>query len=148
MLQQILEWSDRDAKKMDNCHLHIFVTSVIRCYPDVPKYQNLETLLTPDTTTNLRNHAKKNKGDSEMNRPAYKPANVDINDLVDINDVKIDTSLPVEERKRQFLKQIKNPYLYRDGDMIIRISHTVNTGITIKDRLIDYLLSSQGLSLR
>ncbi|MCL2399582.1 MAG: hypothetical protein FWC91_07575 [Defluviitaleaceae bacterium] len=71
---------------------------------------------------------------------------VDINDLVDIQNVKIDTSLPVEERKKSFLRQIENPNLYRCGDTIVRISHA-NTGIKLKDVLINYLLSKQQLSL-
>jgi len=72
---------------------------------------------------------------------------IKIDDLVDINTVVIDTSLPVEEKKRQFIEQIKNPHLYRCGDTIVRISHT-NTGVTLADRLKQYLLSGQGLSLK
>ena len=73
---------------------------------------------------------------------------INIDDLVDINTVVIDTSLPVEEKKRQFLEQIKNPYLYRCGNTIVRISHTTNTGVTLADRLKQYLLSRQGMCLK
>ena len=69
-----------------------------------------------------------------------------INDLADIRDVKIDTTLPKEERQKSFLRQIKNPHLYRCGDMIVRVSFA-NTGITMEDRLKQYLLSGQGISL-
>ena len=35
---------------------------------------------------------------------------VDRDELVDIRDVKINTDLPQEERMKDFVKQIKNPY--------------------------------------
>jgi len=71
---------------------------------------------------------------------------INIEELVDIRDVKIDPSLPVEEKKKSYLQQIKNPYLYRHGDTIVRISYA-NNGIKLKDLLIQYLLSQQGMSL-
>lgn len=43
-------------------------------------------------------------------------------ELVDINDVKINTDLPYEERVLDYLRQIKNPYCYLDHGMIIKIS--------------------------
>lgn len=48
---------------------------------------------------------------------------VEIDSLVDIKDVKIDTSLPKEERIEDFIKQIKNPYCFRCGKLIIKISN-------------------------
>jgi len=76
----------------------------------------------------------------------YIAAPVDIDDLVDIRTIKIDQSLPVSEKKRSYLSQIKNPELYRCGDTIVRISH-VTTGVTLTDRLKQYLLSQQGVTL-
>ena len=35
--------------------------------------------------------------------------------LVDIRDVKIDRSKPVEERMKSYVEQIKNPYLFKVG---------------------------------
>lgn len=43
-------------------------------------------------------------------------------ELVDINDVKIDPDLPYEERVLDYLRQIKNPYCYLDHGMIVKIS--------------------------
>jgi hypothetical protein len=71
---------------------------------------------------------------------------VKINDLVDIRDVEIDPALPKEERRKSYLRQIKNPYLYRCGDMIVRVSFA-DTGPTLEDRLRQYLLSGQGIAL-
>lgn len=43
------------------------------------------------------------------------------NALVDIATVHIDTSLPAAERMEDYLQQIKNPYLFRSGNLIVRI---------------------------
>ena len=71
---------------------------------------------------------------------------ININELVDIQTVVIDLSLPVPEKKRIYLSQIKNPKLYRCGDIVVRISH-VNSDMTLADRLKQYLLSKQGAAL-
>ena len=63
---------------------------------------------------------------------------VDPETLVDIRDVHIDTSLPKEERMRSFLKQIKNPYVFKYKDVVIKTSF-VNNGLTIEDCLEDYI---------
>jgi len=71
---------------------------------------------------------------------------LNINDLADIREVEIDTSLPLDKRMRSYLQQIKNPYLYRCGDVVVRVSFA-DTNVTFVDRLKQYLLSGQGLSL-
>ena len=63
---------------------------------------------------------------------------VDPEKLVDIRDVHIDTSLPKEERMRSFLKQIKNPYVFKYKDVVIKTSFA-NNGLTIEDCLEDYI---------
>ena len=65
---------------------------------------------------------------------------VDINSLKDINDVVIDESLSKEERMISFIKQIKNPYLYRDGRMIVKITYS-DTDRTLEDVLKSYIAS-------
>lgn len=69
---------------------------------------------------------------------------IDINNLADIRDVQIDTSLPVNKRKQQFAQQIINPALYRYEDTVIRVTYG-NSGIKFKDLLVQYLVSSQGM---
>ena len=54
--------------------------------------------------------------------------------LVDLRNVKIDTSLPVEEKLKSFIKQIKNPYRYRVGDIIVNVGFLDN-GRSFKDAL-------------
>ncbi len=45
-------------------------------------------------------------------------------DLVDIRDVKIDRTLPTEERVKSYVEQVKNPYCFRVGDVKVRISYS------------------------
>ena len=59
---------------------------------------------------------------------------VDRESLVDIGDVKIDTKLPREERFREFLKQVRNPYCYRCGDVVVKVSFA-DTDITFEERM-------------
>lgn len=69
--------------------------------------------------------------------------NVDIrtvsrNDLIDIRDVKIDQELPKEERIKQFIKQIKNPYCFKVGNVVVK-TEFADTDVTLDDRLEHYL---------
>ena len=60
--------------------------------------------------------------------------------LVDIRDVKIDRSKPVEERMKSYVEQIKNPYLFKVGNTIVRVSYA-NTQATIIDNFVNLLAS-------
>lgn len=62
---------------------------------------------------------------------------VDPSTLVDIRDVKIRTDLPKEERILDFIRQIKNPYCFKCGDLIIKSTFT-DTEATLEDRLKSY----------
>ena len=46
-----------------------------------------------------------------------------LNELVDIRDVKIDRTLPVEERMISYVQQIKNPYMFKVSDTVARVSY-------------------------
>lgn len=61
-------------------------------------------------------------------------------ELKDIKEVRIDTELPVENRIREFIKQIKNPYCFRYGKLIVQVEYR-DTGKTINDCLKEYLES-------
>jgi len=71
---------------------------------------------------------------------------INIDSLADIRGVKIDLSLPVEKKKQSYRQQIGNPNLYRYDDTVIRISYG-NSGIKMKDLIVQYLVSRQGMSL-
>lgn len=60
--------------------------------------------------------------------------------LVDIRDVKIDRSKPVEKRMKSYVEQIKNPYLFKVGNTIVRVSYA-NTQATINDNFVNLLAS-------
>ena len=65
---------------------------------------------------------------------------VDINTLRDIRDVKVNTDLPKEERILDFIRQIGNPYCYRHGKYVVKISFT-DTDVTLEQRMLAYLRS-------
>ena len=69
--------------------------------------------------------------------------NVDIrtvnrNELVDIRMVKIDQELPQEERIKSFLEQIKNPYCFRCGDIVVKTSFP-DTEVTMEECMEHYI---------
>lgn len=45
-------------------------------------------------------------------------------ELVDIRDVVIDKSLTLEERVKSYVEQIKDPYCFKVGDVVVRVSYT------------------------
>ena len=61
-------------------------------------------------------------------------------DLVDVRDVKIDRALPKEERLKSFIEQIKNPYVFKCGDVVVK-SVFADTGMTMEDCMEHYLRS-------
>ena len=63
-----------------------------------------------------------------------------LDSLVDIRDVKIDRSKPVEERMKSYVEQIKNPYLFKVGNTVVRVSYA-NTQATINDNFVNLLAS-------
>lgn len=69
--------------------------------------------------------------------------NVDIRtvnreELVDIHSVKIDSDLPREERIKSFLEQIKNPYCYLCGDVVVKVSFAED-GPTMQECMEHYI---------
>ena len=63
---------------------------------------------------------------------------VDPDTLVDIRDVHIDRTLPKDERIKSFIRQIKNPYVYKCGDLVVKVSFA-NEGETLDERMEHYL---------
>lgn len=58
---------------------------------------------------------------------------VDRAQLVDINEVKIDRTLPKEERIRNFVEQIKNPYCFKVGNVVVKNVYSTD-GVSLKER--------------
>lgn len=65
---------------------------------------------------------------------------IDPKELVERQSVKVDMKLPREERIKQYIKQIKNPYCYLDGDVVVKVSFQ-EEGVTLEQRLEAYIRS-------
>ena len=63
-----------------------------------------------------------------------------LDSLVDIRSVKIDPAQPVEERMRSYVEQIKNPYMFKVGSTVVRVSYA-DTQATINDNFVNLLSS-------
>ena len=63
-----------------------------------------------------------------------------LDSLVDIRSVKIDPAQPVEERMKSYIEQIKNPYLFKVGSIVVRVSYA-DTQATINDNFVNLLSS-------
>jgi len=59
---------------------------------------------------------------------------VDPMTLVDILDTKVDPNKPLPERMLDFIRQIRNPYCFRCGDTIVKVSYT-DTTTTMEERM-------------
>ncbi len=55
-----------------------------------------------------------------------------VSDLVDIRTVTVDKSLPKEKRIADFVRQIRNPYLFRCGKFTVHASFATG-GPTLED---------------
>lgn len=58
--------------------------------------------------------------------------------LADISKIHIDTQMPREQRLADFVRQIGNPYCYRCGKVVVKVSFA-ETDATLEDRLEHYL---------
>lgn len=65
------------------------------------------------------------------------PEEVDRDDLVDIQDIVVESQLPKEERIADFIQKIKNPYLCKCGKIVVQ-SVFEETDITLTERLTQY----------
>jgi hypothetical protein len=58
---------------------------------------------------------------------------VDKSTLVDIRTVAIDQNLPVEERIKQLVEGLRNPYCFKVGDVAVKIEYE-DTEVTFEQR--------------
>lgn len=63
---------------------------------------------------------------------------VNIEDLTDLRDIKIDMKLPVEEKLRLFAEQTNNLYVHRIGDYVVKVRFQED-GPSIDDKMEEYL---------
>jgi hypothetical protein len=67
---------------------------------------------------------------------------VERRNLVDIQTVRIDPSLPLLERIESYLAQIKNPYLFLCDDMIVKVCFKED-GKDLKSSLKNYFINTK-----
>ena len=65
---------------------------------------------------------------------------VELEMLRDIRDVQIHADLPKKERILDFIQQIGNPYCYRHGKYIVKISFN-DIDVTLEQRMLSYIRS-------
>ena len=58
---------------------------------------------------------------------------VDPETLVDVTGIVIDESLSKEERKAEYIRQVRNPYCFRVGDVVVKNVYS-NDGVTLQER--------------
>ena len=63
---------------------------------------------------------------------------VDPDTLVDVTQIHIDETLPKEERIKEFIRQVKNPYCFKMGDVIVKNVYS-NDGVTLEERFKEYV---------
>ena len=66
------------------------------------------------------------------------PRTVDRSTLVQRDSILLEPTDPQNERLRDFIQQIKNPYCYLDGKTVVKISFS-KTDTTLEDCLEHYL---------
>lgn len=64
---------------------------------------------------------------------------VDKSKLTDMSRVKLDTSLPKEERLNRILRTAKNPYCFRYGDTAVKLEFA-DDGPPLQDVMADFLI--------
>ena len=65
---------------------------------------------------------------------------VDRSTLVDIRNIRIDSSLPVAKKMQSYFEQVVNPYCFLFGDTPVKIRFVAEDR-TLKQSLRDYILS-------
>lgn len=63
---------------------------------------------------------------------------VDRSTLVQRDSIRLEPTDPQNDRLRDFIRQIKNPYCYLDGKTVVKITFA-KTDITLEDCLENYL---------
>lgn len=60
--------------------------------------------------------------------------------LIDISTVEVDRSKPVKERLNDFVKEVGNPYVFKVGDVAVKVCYNPK-GKTISDAVADAFIN-------
>lgn len=72
----------------------------------------------------------------ELKRVNIKEVNLD--ELVDISEIEIDTKQSVQKRVKEYVEQVHNPYLVRVGEYVVKIGYS-DCKETLNDRMKQYI---------
>ena len=61
-------------------------------------------------------------------------------DVADIQQIKIDGTLPQQEMRKEFIRQVGNPYCFRVGKVIVKSSYS-GDGVSLNERFEELLMS-------
>lgn len=61
-------------------------------------------------------------------------------DVVDIQQIKIGDGLSQQEKRKEFIRQVKNPYCFRVGKVIVKASYSGN-GVSLNERFEELVMS-------
>ena len=64
----------------------------------------------------------------------------DPDQLVELRDVHIDTSLPVRKRMEEFVRQLGNPYLFKVDGLIVKTTYLPQANRTLSEAIPGLLL--------
>ena len=67
--------------------------------------------------------------------------NVKLDELMNISKIRIDRNKTVEEKKKQYLDKVGNPYLVKVGNTMVKIRFA-NNGVSFEDAFESLLLMS------
>ena len=65
---------------------------------------------------------------------------ISLDDADELKTIKIRKKQPPDSRVRSYLKQVKNPYVHRIGDVIVKVSFS-DSDRTLQDCMEEYLKS-------
>ena len=85
-----------------------------------------------------------NVSDKALSPMDYLKFKCDKTKLVDISTVQIDQGKPREVRMKEFLRQIRNPYLFKVGDVIVEVSFRKN-GSTLQKAMESLVMKNLGI---
>ena len=60
--------------------------------------------------------------------------------LVDLQDVHIDTALPVRKRMERFVQQVGNPYLFKVDGIVVKATYLPQASRMLSDAIPDLLI--------
>lgn len=61
-------------------------------------------------------------------------------DVVDIKQIKIKNGLSQQEKQKEFIRQIKNPYCFRVRNVIVKAKYSEN-GVSLNQRFEELVMS-------